>query len=347
MFGSTALEVAIGVVFLFMAAALMCTAAVEIIATALELRAKTLEQALTRMLGDKWSTIRDHGLLKTLGRADSKAPSYIPPDLFAGAVMARVLGESATGSSNFATIRDSVAKLANPQLKEALLALVTAAESVRDDSISDLAKVENQIERWYSDTMKRVSGWYKRRAQWITCGVALVLVTVLNLDTVNFARALARDDLLRAKVVQAAEAAPRPAAAVDSAAIAAAASAALPPPTPQETLARMAARRTEMVQTADQLIDLGLPIGWKTPDERMMDTKNDEADLRYPPTTPGGWITKVFGLLATALAATLGAPFWFDLLNKLITIRGTGKAPEETPKPPKEQPKPRDPQDTP
>ncbi|TQK03557.1 hypothetical protein FBX97_5129 [Herbaspirillum sp. SJZ107] len=41
------------------------------------------------------------------------------------------------------------------------------------------------------------------------------------------------------------------------------------------------------------------------------------------------------GWLLTALAATLGAPFWFDLLNRIISIRAAGKPPEEEPKPPK------------
>jgi hypothetical protein len=47
----------------------------------------------------------------------------------------------------------------------------------------------------------------------------------------------------------------------------------------------------------------------------------------------GGW-------LLTIVAASLGAPFWFDLLNKFINIRSTGKAPEEDPKKPKEVPLP-------
>jgi len=41
------------------------------------------------------------------------------------------------------------------------------------------------------------------------------------------------------------------------------------------------------------------------------------------------------GWLLTALAATLGAPFWFDMLNRVISIRAAGKPPEEEPKPPK------------
>ena len=43
----------------------------------------------------------------------------------------------------------------------------------------------------------------------------------------------------------------------------------------------------------------------------------------YAPNQSGGWET-LLGWLITALALTLGAPFWFDLLSKLIKIRGTG-----------------------
>jgi hypothetical protein len=42
------------------------------------------------------------------------------------------------------------------------------------------------------------------------------------------------------------------------------------------------------------------------------------------------WLgSKLLGLLITALAVSLGAPFWFDLLNKVMNIRGTGQKPEE------------------
>jgi hypothetical protein len=38
---------------------------------------------------------------------------------------------------------------------------------------------------------------------------------------------------------------------------------------------------------------------------------------------PGGFVT-IIGWLITAVAICLGAPFWFDMLNKLISIRGVG-----------------------
>ena len=61
----------------------------------------------------------------------------------------------------------------------------------------------------------------------------------------------------------------------------------------------------------------GLPIGWHNGDW--------ERTWRDIPTG----VTTVLGWLMTALAASLGAPFWFDTLNKIVTIRAGGRAPEE------------------
>lgn len=44
-----------------------------------------------------------------------------------------------------------------------------------------------------------------------------------------------------------------------------------------------------------------------------------------------GWLNRVLGWLLTAFAATLGAPFWFDVLNKVMVIRSTVKPREKSP----------------
>jgi hypothetical protein len=37
-------------------------------------------------------------------------------------------------------------------------------------------------------------------------------------------------------------------------------------------------------------------------------------------------VTKLAGCLVTAIASLFGAPFWFDTLQRLVQLRGTGKA---------------------
>ncbi|HEU4882180.1 MAG TPA: hypothetical protein VFT45_08045 [Longimicrobium sp.] len=71
--------------------------------------------------------------------------------------------------------------------------------------------------------------------------------------------------------------------------------------------------------------------------ERVFAPKGYHADL-FPFDTGPTWF-KLIGLLLTALAISLGAPFWFDLLNKVISIRAAGRSPEEKPKSPEGGPK--------
>jgi hypothetical protein len=44
------------------------------------------------------------------------------------------------------------------------------------------------------------------------------------------------------------------------------------------------------------------------------------------------WVLKCVGLLMSVLAASLGAPFWFDTLSKFVNLRGAGTPPGETKK---------------
>ena len=46
------------------------------------------------------------------------------------------------------------------------------------------------------------------------------------------------------------------------------------------------------------------------------------------------WLAKLLGLLITAFAVSLGAPFWFDTLNKFMNIRSAGSSPVEAPRRP-------------
>jgi hypothetical protein len=71
--------------------------------------------------------------------------------------------------------------------------------------------------------------------------------------------------------------------------------------------------------------------------ENVFAPKGYHADL-FPFDTGPTW-AKLIGLLLTALAISLGAPFWFDLLNKVISIRAAGRSPEERPKSPEGGPK--------
>jgi len=65
------------------------------------------------------------------------------------------------------------------------------------------------------------------------------------------------------------------------------------------------------------LASLSLPIFWT--EEKNRPSSLDE------------WLIAIGGWLITIAALSLGAPFWFDALNKLSNLRMAGKKPAEAP----------------
>lgn len=52
-----------------------------------------------------------------------------------------------------------------------------------------------------------------------------------------------------------------------------------------------------------------------------------DASFRWSDPGWGRWVVALLGWLTTGVAATLGAPFWFDLLSKVVRLRGAGNRP--------------------
>src|SRR3954470_14733279 len=90
LFGSTTLEVAIGMIFIFLLLSLVCSTVGEYIEAIVNNRAKYLRQGITLLLNesrgggvDLAQRLYDHGLVRPLYRNSDKPPSYIPSRTFA------------------------------------------------------------------------------------------------------------------------------------------------------------------------------------------------------------------------------------------------------------------------
>ncbi|WP_129780789.1 peptidoglycan-binding domain-containing protein [Peristeroidobacter soli] len=82
----------------------------------------------------------------------------------------------------------------------------------------------------------------------------------------------------------------------------------------------------------DKLKETGLPIGWSDavlsnlrdpkPCKPSTDHKKQTTDCGQSRT--GQLALMLLGWIITAIAVTLGAPFWFDILSKVVKLRGSG-----------------------
>jgi hypothetical protein len=287
------LDVMLGVTFIFLLLSLISSATVEAIEIVLKKRAKALQETLVGLLGEQGAReLYSHALIRALHKEGGRPPSYIPTHTFVVALLEGVLHRGARG-----TVEDLERTLQAlpPQfdrLKEALQALIASTEG-------NLARLQEGIGDWFNASMDRLSGWYKRRSQVIVFCIGLVFAAAYNIDTIQVVNQLARDDALRTALVSAAENQQRVGA-------------------PPGADAGSAEERLEVQMKV--LGELGLPLGWSSGQDT---SKASLADIRRPPVTPMGWVLKVLGLLLTGLAVSLGAPFWFDILNKIVVVRST------------------------
>ena len=286
MLGSNILDIAIGVVFLFLLLSLICSAANELLEGILKNRASDLEQGIVELLGDDSkrqfvTRLYNHGLINSLyrgtyiGAKTKELPSYIPARNFALALI------SIIGNSDAATLPGNVK---------------SALDAFRKTAVNDIQELQLSIEDWYNSAMDRVSGWYKRRTQIIIFCMGIVLAVVLNADCVDFARQLSKDATLRQSVVAMAEAAAKN-----------------DPSTPGQNKPEDRIR-----SEIGTLNAIGLPIGWNESYEHSF-----SGGVKAAHDHAIGWIL-------TALAVSLGAPFWFDALNKLMVVRSTVKPHEKS-----------------
>jgi hypothetical protein len=331
LFGSMIVDVIAGMLFIYLLLSLLGAAAGEYLESLLNNRAKFLRKGIVLLLNDTngqgvdlAKRLYEHGLIRPLYRDATKLPSYIPSRTFALALwnMATAGGGVTT---DLGRIRETIAKLANEELKTALLTLI-------DEANGDLERARANIERWYDDAMDRVSGWYKRRAGFTVLVLGMVIAAAINADTINLATALARDGALRSAVVAAAE---------QRLATATNASPAIPQQpapasAPSDPDGRQRLASAAVDRAYDEMKSLGLPIGW------VARTPTNQNDLRRVPDNAAGWLLKIIGVLLTGFAISQGAPFWFDLLNKFMVIRSTVKPKEKSAdQPSKDRPTPR------
>ena len=238
-------------------------------------------------------------------------------------------------------LRELIGAIPVAKVRDSLLVLL-------DDAEGDVDKLKENVEIWFNNAMDRVGGWYKRRSQWVILGIGFAAAVLLNVDTVQIVRYLDTHAGVRdALVTQAKAYADGNATTPKSPPVAMAAAGASAPAS-----AVAASGDAGVVEKLDavhqQLSQLSLPIGWVWKDAG---SQAERANRQVLSSDSGAWIDivrfHIVGWILTALAASMGAPFWFDTLNRFIAIRSAGKAPEEAPKPPKNVPAPLEPRQTP
>ncbi|MGZ3548300.1 MAG: hypothetical protein ACXWNK_11000 [Vulcanimicrobiaceae bacterium] len=143
------------------------------------------------------------------------------------------------------------------------------------------------VERWYDDQMNRVSGWYHQWATLAMMLISLAVVSLFNVDTLHVIKQVSCDASLRARLAS-----------------------------------QISSTATLTAENAANSIFTNVRFGWspRVGEAVPCGTEQHEGPRLF-------WFLKVIGLVLSAIALSLGAPFWFDALKLLVNVRNAGQAP--------------------
>ena len=339
MTGSIALDVVIGLVFIYLLYSLLATIVQEILATnILHLRAKILEKAIKRMLDDNDKEVKTDDfskafylspLIKYMAQNNSKKPSYLAARNFSKVILDILKGANPEPGDDFRSkIDDALTNgISLSETKKLVKGeTLTYLRSVWAESHGDIEKFQNALEQWFNDTMERASGWYKKRTQIILFFVGLGIAITFNVDTVVIIHKLSNDPELREQLVRQADAYMKEHAALKEDLQSLRAQNAPDDTVKKATdeLEALEKRNKTLMDEASKVVtnDISktrevLALGW---------AGQEGAGVPQESIPSGEWfyqniLCRVPGWLLTAFALSLGAPFWFDLLNKLMNLR--------------------------
>lgn len=226
MFNSVALDVVIGLVFIYLLYSLLATVIGEIVAVKLNLRARNLKLAVGRMLNDedeKISGIRR--LLNTLNILNTakdpkttKFYNHAEIKYLGSAGLAR--HPSSFKAASFSKTIMFMLNDAGPVTKEKIDAMLHSPQvtnvfgrdtadyviSLWEDSYKDVVKFKLQLENWFDRTMEQTTEWYKRKIQVVLIVIGFLLAWVFNADTFVIVKKLSVDKKAREQMVNLASA---------------------------------------------------------------------------------------------------------------------------------------------
>lgn len=311
------LDVALGLSFIFFLFSVLVSTTCEMILSWSNARGKMLWKALAHMLpegmrNDTLTPLNDfvqHPLMAAMhrnppGESVSKTfPSYLSNSLFCQVLM-DILETKGTGAAGAETrweqVRAGISKL-DDGAAGPLQALSRDAERNLLPGQEPSSVFQFLAGQWFEAMMDRSTGWYKRLTQVWNFGMGIALAIACNLNVIAITRALSTNDQLRTAFVQKAEASVQA----------------------QSNLAtklgveESKGARAVFDDAVKEISDAGFPVGWST--------TTTKAWAAHP---IGTFFESILGWLMAGAAAALGAQFWFDLMKKIINMRGTGAKPE-------------------
>jgi len=265
-------------------------------------------------------------------------PSYVDTKMLAQ-LLVGLAKENKEGPEKVQGVAEKGAEEVDEKGLSALRAQLAALEKAVG---TEGEKLVDAVSHWADQSLTMMGEAYKKKAQFVSFVVGLVVAATLNLDTLGMISHLYRDREARSALSGAATelVSSMPDSAIDSCL-----------DVPASAIGDMAqcapvvSLREGLVQRTDAF---GLlPIGWPArpyiPRAPSANAGQEGAEAQDAQPTPPGrflkpysfkaWMARLLGWLLTAMAISLGASFWFDVLGKVVNLRHGMRPPVAAPAP--------------
>ncbi|MEM9546844.1 MAG: hypothetical protein AAGA77_12770 [Bacteroidota bacterium] len=328
------LDVFIGLVFVYFLYSLFVSILAELFSTWIGMRSRILRQGIDNFLNDQHP--RKHGLfmwlhdlflvehsnfryttagkfyneptIKYLAKVGENKrysikytkPAYIEKNHFVSAIVSMLIRRS-IGVTEWDKVKFAIENNALNLEKDTL-------QMFKDwlvQSNDSYEKFKAYIGNSYEEVNDRLVGWYKRKIGVLLFFLGLVLSFIMNVDTFDIVKTLANNPDMRMALVEKAINATKTESML------------------ADTTLSYAYHSTK--GSIDEVSNI-LGSGWQT-QFKGSEGFVTKAKVIWNASNP--LTQKFWGFMITAFALSMGAKFWFDLLKRLVSLRGNGEKPEE------------------
>jgi len=331
------LDLIAGMIFIYFLMSIISNAIFEILSSFMDIRANMLEKWIRAALPKLADSILDHTIVNGVSKP-GKSNAYLTGKNFSLALIDTIAQKANAVPQNLTQLSAMIDKvktdypdLIPDDLKRSMQLFIVEAQqaSVKAGQLkTEFELYHDQVEKWFDSMMERLTGSYKRYASKITFIIAFAASFALNIDSINIAEYLYANKDVRERLAIAAYAAPG-----DSAYVAKmnriqtykTIDTTTNTSDSLQTIVKVVKYEINSADSTKKYLGSYIPIGWNTNAE-MNVFKSQHIHMKS-----NFWIctlyciSKFFGLMISVFAICMGAPFWFDILNKVANLRSSLK----------------------
>ncbi len=283
------LSIIIGIVFVLLLFSMLTSAVVEVYHAAFSSRGKHLRDTLEIMLGKEvCDQFYQHEYFRQLSSASKPHSSLKLPIWIDKGTFSSILADVLTPADSKLSVPERIQLVQNANLRRVL-------DFLWRQSHGDITVFQKKVEEWFDDVMARAKDWFGDSTKWRLFFIGLALAGILNADTLQIYKSLSINSALRDELVKNAETfvtGHQSVAGIDT----------------SKSFDQSKSDFTATKQMYVETVQSPLGLGWSS--------------STILPADYFSWLIKLVGWVLTGVAVTLGAPFWYDMLRKMISLKG-------------------------